>query len=180
MSINRRSNGTVNFFIQTLILGHFPKLLFLHHIIIFCFCLHAFDHVINFNESCQKREPMLNVDRIFKPVYENTDNFNLIPRSCDINVVTKNYNLLASRNSTRQYVRWRLLYCYFLVVSVYGFLFIDNERSIRLARCTMSQLCIVNIVDVEWPFWLTTFRTTISDFFHLRKNLTSNCDNSLH
>jgi hypothetical protein len=119
------------------------------------------------------------IEVAFVPVHVDASHFYVITWSSHVDVVSKEHDLLAAGDTTRQHFGWRLLNGDFLVIAIDGLLFVDGEGPIRLAGSTVPKSDIVDTVDVEGSFQESALHALVYYLFELREDLTADGHNSL-
>jgi len=180
VAIYRWSYWIVNLIIQSLILSQVFQLLLLRFLDVEFIHVQQFGDAVGFDQSRKQGETLLHIQRTFIAVYVNSNYFNVISWPCEVNVIAKQDNFLAARNTTRQHITGGLLQCDFLVVAVDSLLLVQREGSCRMTRLAFAQGYIVYVVDIEGAFWITTFNAFVHDLLQLVENLASNCNDTLN
>ena len=101
-------------------------------------------------------------------------NIDFISWSSSVDVISEKNDFFLPWNSAWENFRRRFLNCYFLIISIDGFLFIDIEWTSGVTRVASAQLGIVMLVNVKWAFGITALCTFVNEFFQLVENFTSN------
>lgn len=127
MAIDRGSNRTIYLLGEFGIFRKFPEFLLLVGIVPHGLTFRTFNNIVGLNEGCKKRKALLDVQKAIIAIHEGADHLHFVSGPSQVDVVTERNNFLVPGNPPGQNIRGGLLDCHFLVVSVYGFLFVDQK-----------------------------------------------------
>lgn len=171
--VDRRRNGPVNELIQILRLCKLGYFLLQSRIDFHVIIVQHLGDTVGLDESVEQREALSDIQRKLVSIDVNPRYLDVISRPRHIDIVPEQHNLLASGNTARQHLRRRFLDGNPLVIAVNGLLLVNRKRPIGLARATLPQFHVIDVIDEKGSLGESTLDALIKYFFELTEHLAS-------
>ena len=121
------------------------------------------------DKSLKHWKSLINVERSLISSTKNSSDVHFITWLCDINIISKQYDLLASRNTTWSYLGWRLLQICCLVVAIDRSVVSNSKGPRSMARVAITKFCFCILMNKEGVFDVSTssaFKRYLSKLIH--------------